>query len=208
LLLMGIVAAAAQSRKKDVDAGSYPSNPTKTNSIQKANDNRLPGMTYGLRPGKGPGEPNGPSDPQASGGTGGQSGKGPAAPPPNPDPKTNPSTKTNPSPETNPTPKTNPTPEDHGGMSPFLVVALGVGVLGVGLLANRMRPKGKGIRAEQLRALTAPTVIFVTHLEADGAGGTRYSGKPAQVEFVLRFEAGLEMGQYTIKREPAVRSER
>jgi hypothetical protein len=90
-------------------------------------------------------------------------------------------------------------------------VVLGVGVL-VGLLAKVLwrggNEGGNGIRAKQLRTLAAPTVIFATHVEADGAGGSRYSGKPAQVEFVLRLEAGLEMGQYTIKREPAVRGER
>jgi hypothetical protein len=93
-------------------------------------------------------------------------------------------------------------------MSPILGVVLVVGVLGLGLLVKHLWPGGNGIRAKQLRTLTAPTVIFATHVEADGAGGSRYSGKPAQVEFVLRLEAVLEMGQYTIKREPAVRRER
>jgi hypothetical protein len=91
---------------------------------------------------------------------------------------------------------------------PILGLVLGVGGLGAGLLAKRLRSGGNGIRAKQLRTLAAPTVIFATHVDPDGADGSRYSAKPAPVEFVLRFEAGLAMGQYTVKREPAVRRER
>ncbi len=74
LLLLGIVATAAQSRKRNVDAGSYPSNPNKINATQKANDNSLQGVTNGSREGKG--QPKGTGGTQASGETGGQNASG------------------------------------------------------------------------------------------------------------------------------------
>jgi hypothetical protein len=95
-----------------------------------------------------------------------------------------------------------PTPPPPVEVSPTVVVA---SVLGLGLLLKLLWPRRpKTIREQQLRTLTAPTVIFTTQVEANGADGSRYSGKPSRVEFVLGLKAVPEMGHYTIKREPAV----
>jgi len=94
------------------------------------------------------------------------------------------------------------------GTSRAVVLGAGaLGLLGVGLFvrAGKSRwPTRVDIVKQQLRTLTPPTVIFRAKLKLDAGHGSRYSGKPAQIEFVLRLEAVPKIGHYTIKREPAV----
>jgi hypothetical protein len=202
LLLLGIASVVTSAqRHRDVDSGSYQ---RENNAPQKAPSPGgipSPGGTKGTPEAKGPsgfqetGEPEGTSTPQASGAAKGQNGTGDSAVQ-KPD-------------AGQASEKQPPEKEPSNGKVPGLpilgvVVGLGVCVLVAKLLWSPRVGTGNGIRAEELRTLTAPPVIFATHVEGDGADGSRYSGKPAKVEIVLRLEAVLEKGQYTIKREPAV----